>query len=123
MSKNGAGTVRRVMRDPLSTIYAPENRTRLLLVAATLGTVVAAIDWWTEPYISLGFLYLFPIMIVGGFLSRTTIVAIALLFAVLDFSRFPKNETPIHLIFSSAGFIGTGLFVSELVRNRRIMAL
>jgi len=123
MSKNGTGTVRRVMRDPLSTIYARENRTRLLLVAALLGTVVAAIDWWTEPYISLGFLYLFPIMIVGGFLSRTTIVAIALLFAVLDFSSFPKNETPIHLIFSSAGFIGTGLFVSELIRNRRIMAL
>lgn len=111
------------MRDPLSTVYAPENRTRLLLVAALLGTIVAAIDWWTEPYISLGFLYLFPIMIVGGFLSRTAIVLVALLFAILDFSAFPKNETPIHLIFSSAGFIGTGLFVSELVRNRRIMAL
>src|ERR1700755_3584181 len=101
MSKNWDGTMRRIMKDPLSTIYAPENRPRLLAVAALLVTIVAAIDWWTEPYISLGFLYLFPIMIVGGFLSRTTIVAIALLFAVLDFSSFPKNETPIHLIFSS----------------------
>jgi two-component system, LuxR family, sensor kinase FixL len=110
------------MKDPLHTIYAPENRSKLLLVSALLGTVIAAIDWWTEPYISLGFLYLFPIMIVGGFLSRKTIVGIALVCAVLDFSNLPKNETPVHLVFSSAGFIGTGLFVSELVRNRRIMA-
>src|ERR1700756_1116845 len=122
MSKNGAGTVRRVMRDPLSTIYAPENRTRLLLVAATLGTVIAAIDWWTEPYISLGFLYLFPIMIVGGFLSRKSLVVIAFVCAMLDFSNLPKNETPVHVVFSFAGFVGTGLFISELVRNRRIMA-
>jgi two-component system, LuxR family, sensor kinase FixL len=122
LSNNWARTIERVMKDPLHTIYAPENRSKLLLVSALLGTVIAAIDWWTEPYISLGFLYLFPIMIVGGFLSRKTIVGIALVCAVLDFSNLPKNETPVHLVFSSAGFIGTGLFVSELVRNRRIMA-
>ncbi len=108
-----------IMKDPLSTIYAPANRTKLLVVAALLGTTIAAIDWWTEPYISLGFLYLFPIMIVGGFLSRKTLVVIALLCAALDFSNLPKNETPVHLVFSSAGFIGTGLFISELIRNRR----
>jgi two-component system sensor kinase FixL len=111
-----------IMKDPLSTIYAPANRTKLLVVAGLLGTTIAAIDWWTEPYISLGFLYLFPIMIVGGFVSRKTIVAIALLCAVLDFSNLPKNETPVHLVFSSAGFIGTGLFISELIRNRRAAA-
>jgi two-component system, LuxR family, sensor kinase FixL len=110
------------MKDPLSTIYAPANRTKLLIVAGLMGTTIAAIDWWTEPYISLGFLYLFPIMILGGFVSRTTLVAIALLCAVLDFSNLPKNETPVHLIFSSAGFIGTGLFISELVRNRHLAA-
>jgi two-component system, LuxR family, sensor kinase FixL len=110
------------MKDPLSLIYAPANRTKLLVVAALFGALIAAVDWWTEPYISLGFLYLFPIMIVGGFVSRTAIVAIAMLCALLDFSSFPKNETPVHLLFSSAGFIGTGLFISELIRNRRIAA-
>src|SRR5215472_10045292 len=122
MSQSWSDSVRRMMRDPLSTIYAPENRTRLLLTSALLGTVIAAIDWWTEPYISLGFLYLFPIMLVGGFLSRKSLVVIALICAVLDFSNLPKNETPVHVIFSFAGFVGTGLFISELVRNRRIMA-
>jgi len=107
------------MKDAFS-IYSPTNRTKLLVAAGILGTAIALVDWWTEPYISLGFLYLFPIMIVGGFLSRGRIVVIALLCAVLDFSNLPKNETLVHLLFSSAGFMGTGLFISELVRNRRI---
>jgi two-component system, LuxR family, sensor kinase FixL len=108
-------------KDPLSIIYAPGNRTRLLAMAAFLFVVIAVVDWHIEPYISLGFLYLFPIMIVGGFLSRTQIVAVALVCAVLDFTNLPKDESLVHLIFSSAGFMGTGLFISELVRNRRMM--
>ena len=107
------------MKDVFS-IYSPTNRTKLLVAAAILGTLIALVDWWTEPYISLGFLYLFPIMIAGGFLSRGTIVVLAVLCAILDFSNLPKNETLAHLVFSSAGFMGTGLFISELVRNRRI---
>ena len=108
------------MRDVLS-IYGAENRTKLLIVAASAIALIAAVDWRIAPYISLGFLYLFPIMIIGGFLSRAQIVAVGLLCAVLDFSSFPAHETPVHLLFSSAGFIGTGLFVSELVHSRRIV--
>src|SRR5215468_1536146 len=106
------------MKDPLS-IFAPANRIPLLTLAAVMATVIAAIDWWIKPYVSLGFLYLFPIMIAGGFLSRTQIVVIALIFSVLDFRNFPEDETVVHILFSSAGLMGTGLFVSELVRGRR----
>ena len=80
------------MKDLLSIIYAPANRTKLLAVAGVMGTTIAAIDWWTEPYISLGFLYLFPIMIVGGFLSRKMIVVISLVCAVLDFSNVLRGS-------------------------------
>jgi PAS domain S-box-containing protein len=109
------------MRDPLS-IYAPANRTRLIVGAGLLIAAIAAVDWATKPYISLGFLYLFPIMILGGFLSRTRIVGVALVCAVLQeaFSNLPENEAVIRLLLSSAGFVGTGLFISELIRNRRI---
>jgi PAS domain S-box-containing protein len=95
----------------------------MLAVAALMVGVVAAIDWWTKPYISLGFLYLFPIMILGGFLSRTRIVSAAFLCAFLqeEFSNLPAGDAWPRLILSSAGFIGTGLFVSELLRNRRFM--
>jgi two-component system sensor kinase FixL len=107
----------------LLSIFAPAHRTKLLIAAGVLVTAIAALDWATKPYISLGFLYLFPIIIVGGFLSRTQIVATALVCAFLQefFSNLPQNEAFVRLIFSSAGFIGTGLLVSELVRNRRIV--
>jgi signal transduction histidine kinase len=107
----------------LSLIYAPENRRWLLFLAAVLVVLIALIDWWTEPYISLGFLYLFPIMIAGGFLSRTKIVTLAFLCALLQeiFSNLPPADLLPRVVLSSAGFIGTGLFISELLRNRRIV--
>ena len=109
------------MRDPLS-IYASANRARLIVVAGLLIAAIAGVDWATKPYISLGFLYLFPIMILGGFLSRSQLVGVALVCAVLQeaFSNLPENEAVIRLLFSSAGFVGTGLFISEMIRNRRI---
>jgi hypothetical protein len=36
------------------SIYAPENRRWLLALAAVLVVTIALVDWWTEPYISLG---------------------------------------------------------------------
>lgn len=105
------------------SIYVPENRARLLSLAAVLVAVIALVDWWTQPYISLGFLYLFPIMIVGGFLSRTQIVGVAILCAFLqeEFSNLPPADAIPRLVLSSAGFIGTGLLIFELLRNRRIV--
>jgi hypothetical protein len=92
------------VKDPLS-IYASANRIRLIVVAGVLIAAIAVADWATKPYISLGFLYLFPIMILGGFLSRTQIVGVALVCAVLQeaFSNLPENEAVIRLLFSSAG--------------------
>jgi two-component system, LuxR family, sensor kinase FixL len=107
----------------LLSIFAPANRTTLLVIAGLLVAAIAVTDWLTKPYISLGFLYLFPIIIVGGFLTRTQTVAVALVCAVLQemFSNLPESEAIFRLVLSSVGFSGTGLFVSELLRNRRIV--
>jgi PAS domain S-box-containing protein len=107
----------------LPSVYSPANRSRLLVAAGILVAVIATLDWATKPYVSLGFLYLFPIIIVGGFLSRTQIIIAAFGCAILQeaFSNLPENEALVRLILSSAGFIGTGLLVSELIRNRRIV--
>ena len=107
----------------LPSIYAPANRTKLLVIAGLLVTAIAVIDWLIEPYVSLGFLYLFPVMIVGGYLSRKQIIGVALVCALLQeaFSDLPEQEALVRLVFSSAGFIGTGLFISELLHNRRII--
>jgi two-component system, LuxR family, sensor kinase FixL len=105
------------------SIYSPANRKKLLILVGLMVVVIAIIDWWIKSYISLGFLYLFPILIAGGFLSRTQIVSLAVLCAVLqeEFSNLPTGDTWPRLILSSAGFVGTGLFIFELLLNRRMM--
>ena len=111
-----------LMKD-LSSIFTPANRSRLLVAAAFMACAIAVLDWATKPYVSLGFLYLFPVIIVGGYLSRAKIVGVALLCAVLQelFSNLPESEAVVRLIFSSAGLVGTGLLVSELLLNRRMI--
>lgn len=109
-----------VMADPLS-IFVPAKRRKLLVAAGILGAVIALVDWRIGPYISLGFLYLFPIMIAAVFLSRKAIIILALLCAVLDFSNLARNKTSAHLVFSSIAFIAAGLFISELIRNRHLI--
>jgi two-component system, LuxR family, sensor kinase FixL len=107
----------------LASIYVPANRTKVLVVAGLMVTVIAVVDWLTKPYVSLGFLYLFPIMVAAGYLSRQQIIGVSLLCALLQevLSDLPGREALVRLVFSSAGLIGTGLFVSELLNNRRIV--
>jgi PAS domain S-box-containing protein len=48
---------------------------------------------------------------------------VALVCAVLQeaFSNLPENEAIFRLVLSSIGFTGTGLFIAELLNNRRIV--
>jgi len=106
----------------ISSIYTEQNRKRFLVAAALLVAAIAVIDWQTKPFISIGFLYLFPIFLVAGFLPRWQIVVLALVCAVLQelFSELPSSEAVYRLLMASAGFTGTGLFVSEIIRNRQM---
>jgi two-component system, LuxR family, sensor kinase FixL len=105
-----------------SSIYSEDNRKRFLVAAGILIVVIAVVDWQTKPYISIGFLYLFPILLVAGFLPRWQMTLVALVCAVLQevFSELPSNEAVTRLLMASAGFVGTGLFVSEIIRNRQM---
>jgi two-component system, LuxR family, sensor kinase FixL len=107
----------------LSFIYAPKNHFRSLLVASILIFSIAVVDWATKPYMSLGLLYLFPIMLAGGFLQRLEIFGLSLFCAILHevFSSFPSPD-PVRTAMVTIAFTGTGFFISELVRNRQLMA-
>jgi len=106
----------------LLRIYSPNRQTVLLTIAAGMIAAIAVVDIVTKPYLSLEFLYLFPIIIIGGFVRRSRIVAIALGCAVLGeaFGELPADQMVFRLLFSSAGLAATGLFISELVRNRDV---
>ena len=105
-----------------SSIYSRKNRLPFLIAATLLIALIAMVDWLTKPYISIGFLYLFPIMLIAGFLLRWQIVVIALVCAILQelFSELPPGEAITRLLMASAGFVGTGLFVSEIIRSRQM---
>lgn len=82
--------------------------------------LIAVVDWWTMPYVSLGFLYLFPIMLVAGFLPRWAVALLAVFCAVLAelFSSLARSY--IRFSFESLALAGCGLFVAELSRNHRL---
>ena len=105
-----------------ASIYTEDNRKRFLVAAAILIVAIAVVDWQTKPFISIGFLYLFPILLIAGFLPRWQITVVALVCAVLQelFSELPSNEAITRLLMASAGFVATGLFVSEIIRNRQV---
>jgi len=104
-------------------IYSESNRRKNLLIAAVLIVAIAIVDWRTVPYLSLGFLYLFPIMLVAGFLKRWQIVAVSLLCSGLQelFSALPITPAVIpRLAMVTLSYIGTGFFLSELASRRRL---
>jgi PAS domain S-box-containing protein len=106
----------------LEKLWDRQNRTPILIVIAAIIALLALIDWRTKPYVSLGFLYLFPIMLAGGFLRRWAIVLLSIACAVLSeaFSSLDPSGQSVRLAFESLALAGCGLFVAELVRNRRL---
>ncbi len=91
-------------------------------ISAAAVLAIALVDWWTEPYISLGFLYLFPIMLSAAFLPRWAVVLMGVGCAVLSdlFSSLDPSGEVFRLSFETLALVGCGLFVSEMVRNRRL---
>lgn len=106
----------------LESIWEARNRTVVLAASLAAVVAIAAVDWWTKPYFSLGFLYLFPIMLAAGFLPRWAIAAMGSACALLSerFSNLDPADAPIRLSFEALALAGSGLFISEVVRNRRL---
>src|SRR5580692_9814926 len=106
----------------LDWIWERRNRTAVLLASAVIVLAIAAVDWRTKPYFSLGFLYLFPIMLAAGFLPRWAIVMLGLVCAVLSerFSNLDPSDANIRLGFEALALCGCGLLTSEVLRNKRL---
>jgi PAS domain S-box-containing protein len=99
--------------------------TRAVLARATVMTAAIAItDWRIEGNIPLGFLYLFPMLLVGSVLNRWQIGLWAAGCTVLtelfdDFAWvFPRDVPRDILVFAAFGCMG--LFVYEVGRSRQL---
>ncbi len=104
----------------LERVWEARNRTRILALSGAIMLAVAVVDWWTMPYVSLGFLYLFPIMLAAGFVPRWAVALLGMFCAILAelFSSLDRSFTRLSL--ETLALAGCGLFVAELVRNRRM---
>ena len=94
----------------------------VLLRAAALIAAIALLDWYIVGAIPLGFLYLIPMLMVGSVLNPWQIAVIAVVCTVLA-EIFDDLEWNLRLGISRdllyfAAFIGAGLFVREVTRNR-----
>jgi two-component system sensor kinase FixL len=98
------------------------TRTAVLTRAFVMIASIALIDWRFEGNVPLGFLYLFPMLLIGSVLNRWQIAITAGVCTVLTelFDSFEFSATGIPrdiLIF--AAFFCMGLFVYEVVRSRQ----
>jgi len=104
----------------LERVWEERNRAAVLLISGSIIFVIALADWWTKPYVSLGFLYLFPIMLGAGFLPRWSVALLGAGCAVLSEVFSSLEWSTVRLGFETLALVGCGLFVAEMVRNRRL---
>jgi two-component system, LuxR family, sensor kinase FixL len=104
----------------LEWMWEERNRTRVLVASGVLILAIAVADWRTKPYVSLGFLYLFPIMLAAGFIPRWMVALLGVGCAVLSEIFSSLDTSPVRLGFEMLALVGCGLFVGELMRNQRL---
>jgi len=104
----------------LERVWEERNRTPVLLASGSIIFLIALADWWTKPFVAFGVLYLFPIMLAAGFLPRWVIVLLGAVCAVLSEIFSSLDQSTVRLGFETLALAGCGLFVAELVRNRRL---
>jgi PAS domain S-box-containing protein len=102
------------------------SRTAILTRAALIIAVIAFADWRIVDPIQLGFLYLLPMLLVGGVLNRWQIAAVAGLCTVFTEAFgseqwFSETGIPRNILVFAAFFI-TGMFSREVARSRRLEA-
>jgi two-component system, LuxR family, sensor kinase FixL len=101
------------------------SRKTILLRATLLIAAIALLDWFIVGQIPLGFLYLLPMLMVGGVLEPWQIAAVAALCTflaeVFDDLRWDVRSGISRDGLYLTAFFGAGLFVHEVNRNRRVV--
>lgn len=113
------------MLDRLTTAYLNASPRRVLSLSLLMFGIIAFGDASVSD-MSLGLLYLLPIVISSAFMPRRYMVLIALASAVLqELVRYAPGvwdlDTSIRLLRTFSAFAITGLLTAELARSRRLL--
>lgn len=104
-------------------MFVRQAGTDRVAMAGLLIAAIAVLDWRVDAPLAFGFLYLFPILLVGGCCPRWATIGTALLCTTLAdwFDPFPFTlaiALPQDiLVFTSLA--GTGMFAYEINRSRQ----
>ncbi|HEV3279962.1 MAG TPA: ATP-binding protein [Terriglobia bacterium] len=100
------------------------TRAQLMFRAGVMIAVVALFDWRIEGNVFFGFLYLFPMLMLGTCLPRWQLALVAASCTVLAEWLGPGHWLPgagvPRDIFIFTAYFGTGLFAYESGRNRHL---
>lgn len=126
MSETWLGECKAGERQMMLSFFLRGSRTQLLISAGAMIVIVALIDWRVDLNVSFGFLYLFPMLIVGYCLPRWQVAVVAAVCTALAESFAPflwkfSDGLP-RDFFMFASLFGTGLFAFESAKNRRLAA-
>jgi C4-dicarboxylate-specific signal transduction histidine kinase len=118
--------VRQVLMNPLESYlsFSEPRRGWVYAIAALLVASIAYSDWKIEE-VSVGFLYVLPILMASATLRGWQIVAMAVSCGFLREWFSPMHETPgvgMRVCIGAAGFALAGYFVSQLNRQRQSVA-
>jgi two-component system, LuxR family, sensor kinase FixL len=102
--------------------HLDRSKAKLLVRAGLLIAAIAILDWQVDLNLSFGFLYLFPILLLGTIMPVWQIFLAALFCTALAdaFDPFPFSLAvlPQDLLVLTA-LLGTGLFSHQVARRRR----
>jgi PAS domain S-box-containing protein len=99
------------------------TKTRLIGITLLLLTASAALDRFFSEHVSLGVLYVLPMLPAALFLNRWQIVVFGLVLAVIRsmIAAFPAAaDGALRFLMGWVAYSGTGLFVGELTHRRRL---
>jgi two-component system sensor kinase FixL len=100
-------------------LWETRNRAVVLAVSGALVLAIALVDWRTKPFISLGFLYLFPVMLAAGFVPRWAVALLAVTCAILAEVFSGLTPSPLRLLLEVLALVTCGFLIAGLVGSRR----
>jgi two-component system, LuxR family, sensor kinase FixL len=106
------------------TTFLRAGKSKVLVITAALVVLIATVDYSVGNSISLGVLYILPMML-GALVLPTGETAVLALFCAFLRACFDVPSTPLEVvlrfIFASLAYFTSALFVGALVRNRQLV--
>src|SRR5688572_10652542 len=99
------------------SLVAGERGALSLCLALILLAAIATADWYIGLDVSLGALYVLPILLLGTVMPRPQVLVAAILCATLRMGLGHEGtwlEASLSFALASAAYAGAGFFVSEL---------